>query len=183
VPPRVLLLPGLYNSGPDHWQSHWETSEPGFQRLVQDDWNTPALDDWIQRLDQAVAAAGSGVVLAAHSASCILVAAWAARPGRTVRGALLVAPSDSEAPSAPAGPTGFAPMPRGRLPFPSIVVASSNDPYVTLDRATELARWWGSRLVSVGALGHINSASRLGGWPRGRALLEELLDGPPVAPG
>lgn len=182
MPPRVLLLPGLYNSGPDHWQSHWEAREAGFQRLVQDDWETPALPDWVCRLDETVAATGPDVVLVAHSSSCALVAAWAGLPQRSVRGALLVAPSDPEGPAYPAGPRGFAPMSRRRLPFPGIVVASSNDEYVTLDRAAEFARSWGSRFVPVGPLGHINSASGLGDWPTGRALLEELLTGAAVAP-
>jgi predicted alpha/beta hydrolase family esterase len=175
VAPRALILPGLYNSGPQHWQSHWEAADPSFQRLHQDDWETPALADWLQRLDPAVKASGLDVVLVAHSSACILAAAWGALPGRRVRAALLVGPSDSEAPSYPIGPRGFAPMPRARLGFPSIVVASSNDEYVTLERAEEFARCWGSRFVPVGPLGHINSASNIGDWPAGRALLEELL--------
>ena len=130
------------------------------------------------RLDQAVAAAGPEVVLVAHSAACILVASWGAEAGHRVRGALLVAPSDYEAPSAPKGPTGFTPMPKRPLSFPSIVVASSNDQYVTLERAAAFARAWGSRCVVAGALGHINAASQLGDWPVGRRLLDELLAKP-----
>ena len=174
---RVLLLPGLYNSGPDHWQSHWEAAEPDFQRVMQDDWETPVLADWVARLDQAVNTATADVVLVAHSSSCALVAAWATRPGqpRQVRGALLVAPSDSEAPSYPAGPRGFAPMPLQPIGFPSIVVASSNDEYVTVERAEFFARSWRSRFILAGALGHLNSASALGMWPQGRALLATLL--------
>jgi serine hydrolase len=177
VTPRVLLFPGLYNSGPLHWQSHWEAANPDFLRVQQEDWDTPALADWVARLDHAVAAAGPDVVLVAHSAACILVATWGAQPGHRVRGALLVAPSDSEAPSAPAGPTGFTPMPRQPIPFPTIVVASTNDEYVTLERAAAFAESWGSRFVPAGARGHINSASHLGDWPVGRALLQELLAG------
>jgi predicted alpha/beta hydrolase family esterase len=85
-----------------------------------------------------------------------------------------VAPSDPEAPSYPEGPTGFAPMPLERLRFPSVVVASRNDPYVTLDRARQFAAAWGSRLVDIGDAGHINSQSGLGDWPSGLSLLEEL---------
>jgi uncharacterized protein len=85
-----------------------------------------------------------------------------------------VAPSDPEAKSYPEGPTGFAPMPRNRLGFPSIVVASRNDRYVTLARAREFADAWGSRFVDIGDAGHINTESGLGDWPYGLALLEEL---------
>jgi len=177
---RVLLLPGLFNSGPEHWQSYWERSDPSFRRVVQRDWETADRREWVKTLDQAVAEAGPDVVLAGHSTSCALVAFWAREPGSRVRGALLVGPSDTEAPSYPRGPTGWAPMPLERLPFPSIVVASEDDEYVTLARAERFARAWGGRLVNIGAAGHINSTSGLGDWPRGRALLDELLVGQPT---
>ena len=178
IPTRVLLLPGLFDSGPEHWQSNWEHTDPSFVRVVQQDWETPIRADWVATLEAAVAASGSGVVLVAHSAACALVAFWARATSRTVRGALLVAPSDTEASSYPAGPTGWQPMPLARLPFPSIVVASSNDEYVTLDRARAFAEAWGSRFVHIGAAGHINGPSRLGPWNRGKALLADLLDQP-----
>ena len=172
--PPVLILPGLYNSGPDHWQSRWESAHPEFGRVMQDDWERPRCVDWIARLEAAILATPDAV-LVAHSSSCALVAHWAGTGGAgRVRGALLVAPSDTEAASYPAGPTGFAPMPLGRLPFPSVVVASTDDPYVTFERARTFAEGWGSRLVTVGDAGHINGQSGLGDWPAGFALLQEL---------
>lgn len=172
--PPVLILPGLYNSGPDHWQSRWESAHPEFGRVMQDDWERPRCVDWIARLEAAILATPDAV-LVAHSSSCALVAHWAGTGGAgRVRGALLVAPSDTEATSYPAGPTGFAPMPLGRLPFPSVVVASTDDPYVTLERARTFAASWGSRLVTLGDAGHINGQSGLGDWPAGFALLQEL---------
>jgi predicted alpha/beta hydrolase family esterase len=175
--PRVLLLPGLYSSGPEHWQSHWERENPDFRRVEQRDWETPERNEWVETLDRAITAKPTPVVLVAHSLACCLVAHWAttaaAQEGH-VRGALLVAPSDVEAKGFPPGATGFAPMPTARLPFPSIVVASTDDEYLTLSRAERFAADWGSRLEIVGALGHINSASGLGLWPGGFALLDEL---------
>ena len=143
---------------------------------MQTDWETPRRDDWVATLDQAVAEAGGPVVLAAHSLGCALVAHWAggSRHLGKVRGALLVAPSDVEAPSYPTGTTGFAPMPLRKLPFRSIVVMSADDQYVTPGRARQFAQAWGSQLVDVGPKGHINSASGLGMWPEGFALVEEL---------
>lgn len=170
----VLILPGLYNSGPEHWQSHWERAHPEFRRVEQDDWETPRFADWTARLEDAVREAGPDTVLVAHSLACTLVARWAETTKQRVRGALLVAPSDTEAPSYPEGTEGFKPMPRKRLPFPSIVVASSDDPYVTPERAEEFARAWGSELVNIGPAGHVNSASSLGDWPVGFALLQRL---------
>jgi predicted alpha/beta hydrolase family esterase len=173
----VLILPGLYNSGPDHWQSRWESVHPEFRRVLQDDWERPRCADWTARLEAAVLAT-PGAVLVAHSSSCALVAHWAGTAGSgRVRGALLVAPSDTEAASYPAGPTGFDPMPLARLPFPSILVASTDDQYVTLERARTFADAWGSRLVTVSDAGHINGQSGLGDWPAGFALLQELRRG------
>src|SRR6266480_176888 len=174
---RTLLVPGLYNSDPDHWQSRWEAGDETMERVIQDDWETPHCADWVARLDQALAYAGPDILLVAHSAGCALVAHWAigCQQGQ-VRGALLVAPSDPEAPSFPGGATGFAPIPLLRLPFPSMVVASSNDPFVTVGRAQTFARAWGSEFVMIGEAGHINTASGLGDWHEGLALLRNLCE-------
>lgn len=179
---RILLLPGLWNSGPEHWQSHWERERSDSTRVVQAEWETPDRADWVATLDAAVRAAEGPVVLAAHSLACTLVSHWAAQAGdealRRVRGALLVAPSDVEAPSYPEGTTGFAPMPMAPLPFRSIVAYSTDDEYVSADRARAFAAAWGSRAVEAGALGHLNSASGLGTWPLGQSLLDELAAAP-----
>ena len=176
---RTLILPGLHDSDTGHWQSRWEARDETLLRVVQDDWETPHCADWIARLDQALALTGPDAVLVAHSAGCALVAHWAVGEfSRRIRGALLVAPSDPEASSFPSGPTGFAPIPLLRFRFRSIVVASSNDPYVTLSRAQTFAMAWGSEFVMIGEAGHINSASGLGGWAEGFALLNTLRKPP-----
>ncbi|HET7812451.1 MAG TPA: alpha/beta hydrolase [Steroidobacteraceae bacterium] len=170
-------MPGLGNSGPDHWQSHWERRDPTCQRVPQSEWDAPDCADWIAGLEGALACARGPVVLAAHSAACAMVAHWASRPGAgpgAVRGALLVAPSDPQGPNYPKEPTGFAPMPQARLPFRSIVVASDADPYVDLERAREYAQAWGSELVVMPGAGHINVASGHGPWPEGFELLDGL---------
>jgi predicted alpha/beta hydrolase family esterase len=176
VSPRVVLIPGLWDSGPEHWQTHWKAEHPSFVRLRQRDWETPDRREWVETLQQAIASDPGPVVLAAHSLGCCLVAHWAAAHQGNVQGALLVAPSDVDAPSYPAGTNGFVPMPLARLPFRSIVVASTDDDYLDLARAERFAAAWGSRLEVAGALGHINSASNLGSWPRGFAWLRELLE-------
>jgi len=174
---RTLILPGLHNSDPEHWQSRWEARDKTMERVIQDDWETPHCADWVARLDQALERTGPETSLVAHSAGCALVAHWAVGYQRgLVRGALLVAPSDPETAMFPSGPTGFAPMPLVRLPFPSVVVASSNDPFVTVVRAQAFARAWGSEFVMIGEAGHINSASSLGDWPEGFSLLRSLRE-------
>ncbi|AXY78332.1 alpha/beta hydrolase [Paraflavitalea soli] len=172
--PIIFILPGLNNSGPQHWQTQWETAY-GFTRIEQLDWDTPVCEDWINTIDAAVTQhAPHKVILVGHSLACCTIVRWAARYNRVIKGALLVGPSDVDAPSYPPGTTGFMPMPLNKLPFPSITVASTNDMYVTMERAQQFADAWGSRLVNVGDYGHINSASNLGLWPEGMALLQQL---------
>lgn len=172
---RVLIIPGLGNSGEQHWQSSWERQFPDFERVNQKEWDTPICEDWINQLDRAVMAGdAANVLLVGHSLACTTIAYWAKTFQRTIKGALLVGPSDTEAESYPPGTTGFAPVPLQQLPFPSIVVASTNDFYVTLERATFFAQSWGSKLVNIGAAGHINVNSGYTDWPEGFRLLKEL---------
>lgn len=170
----ILLHPGLYNSGEQHWQTHWE-KQYGFVRIEQNDWDTPARQDWVARLDEKVMQHAPGdVILAGHSLACITIAYWAKQFNRPIKGALLVAPSDTEAPSYPEGTSGFQPVPLLKLSFPSIVVSSNDDEYVSPARAKQFADAWGSSYVEVENLGHINSASNLGLWDFGAQLLLQL---------
>jgi uncharacterized protein len=181
--PTALILPGLGNSGPDHWQSHWERRDPACRRVLQDDWDTPDCATWVARLARELDRLDTPVVLVAHSAACALTAHWAANAGAAaakVRGALLVAPSDPAGPNYPAGPRGFNPVPLRPLPFPTIVVASDNDTYVSLQRAREYATAWGSSLLVLENAGHINVASGHGPWPQGFALLDTLRRATPI---
>ena len=174
----TFILPGLSNSGPEHWQSYWERMDSSCRRILQDEWERPRCEEWVATLGRAVASEQSEIVFVAHSSACALIAHWAATASpellTRVRGALLVGPSDPEGPHYPIGPSGFAPMPRLALPFRSVVVASEDDVYVSLAQARSYAEAWGSAFVNVGAAGHINSASNLGAWPAGYALLEGL---------
>ena len=175
LPSYCFILPGLYNSGPQHWQTRWE-ERYGFTRIHQQDWDNPDKDDWIHTISEVIAPfPPEQVILIGHSLACITVAHWALRYDRHIKGALLVAPSDVEAPGFPKGTSGFDPVPLNKLPFPSIVVASSNDQYLSLPRARLFADSWGSRFVLAGAVGYINAASGLGGWDEGYRLLQTLF--------
>jgi predicted alpha/beta hydrolase family esterase len=173
----VLVIPGLGGSGPEHWQTLWERRFPLHVRVEQRDWDHPDLESWLAALRDRIDAVSEPVVLVAHSLGCALVAhaagCWPALP---VRGALLVAPADVDSPACtPAETRCFSPLPLQRLPFPAIVVASRNDPFVTFERAQALAAGWGAELVDAGAIGHINALSGLGEWPAGLACLDRLL--------
>jgi hypothetical protein len=177
---KVLILPGLFNSGEAHWQSQWERQFSGLHRVEQQNWETPVAADWVERLNEEILAADGDVVLVAHSLAITLITHWAAQypESRKVRGALLVAPSDTEADIYPSGTTGFTPMSTQSLPFPTILVASTDDPYVTQARAKTFAKAWGSELVWLENAGHINGQSGYGAWPEGVALLFKLTDDP-----
>lgn len=174
---KILILPGISSSGALHWQTLWEKANPAFIRVEQDDWITPNCSDWIEKLEAAVEESGPNTVLVAHSLACLLVAQWAASTRHTIKGALLVAPPDPANPNFPAGATGFAPLPQLPLPFRSILVASSDDHYASLEFSRKLAGLFGSDFVEAGALGHINSDSGIGDWPEGFELLRKLLTG------
>jgi len=172
-----FIIPGLGNSGEGHWQTYFERSGPNFTRINQDEWDAPVCDDWVARVDEVLAGHDlSKVVLVGHSLGCVTIAQWAQRTGKVVRGALLVAPSDLEAPQyQDAFPiTGFTPIPRARLAFPSIVVGSENDQWMSGERARYFAAQWGSEFISLGDAGHINVASGYGAWDAGLTVLERL---------
>src|SRR5262249_30855155 len=108
----VLILPGYGDSGPDHWQSHWERDDPTFRRVMQEAWLLPKMAVWVTRLEEAVAACVRPPVFAAHSLACSLVAHWATRPGARAVGALLVAPADVDSPAHTADEVrNFSPVP------------------------------------------------------------------------
>jgi hypothetical protein len=178
--PRVLLLPGWQDSGPDHWQSRWERLH-GYERVQQADWHWPRRGDWMARLEEMLLEDERPALLVAHSLGCQLVAAWAAhsRHSGRVQGALLVAPPDTERDDMPPQLHGWAPMVRAALPFPSIALLSRDDPYGHYYRMAAVAEGWGARLVDVGARGHVNGDSGLGDWPEGHALLRGLAAGVP----
>jgi len=171
---NILILPGIGSSGPKHWQTLWEQSNPSFVRVHQKDWYTPVCSDWISELEVAVAQSGPDTILVAHSMACLLVAHWAAVSTLSVSSALLVAVPDPDGPFFPSGTTGFSTLPQTRLPFQSIVVASVNDCFGSAEFNRRCAEHWGSRFVSIGADGHINADSNLGDWPQGFELLKSL---------
>ncbi|TDV04626.1 RBBP9/YdeN family alpha/beta hydrolase [Paraburkholderia caballeronis] len=175
----VLVVPGYLDSGEGHWQTRWEALHADFRRVRMPDWLHPDRDAWCRALDAAVAAANGRVLLAAHSLGCLTIACWALRDGAReqvakVDGALLVAVPDPDGPQFPATATGYGAVPLDTLPFASIVVASSDDPYGGVAFAQRCANAWGSGWENLGARGHINADSGLGDWPQGLARLASL---------
>lgn len=172
----ILTIPGLGGSGTAHWQSFWDTTHSQCRRVHQDNWNIPDFDAWITGLHLAISSCSEPPFLVAHSLGCALVAHWARKhPDIEIGGALLVAPADVESEHhTPPEAHIFAPMPMAVLPFPSILVASSTDPYLDLRQAQVFATAWGAEFVNIGPYGHINVASHMDEWDEGWALLQSL---------
>ena len=172
---RVLVAPGLRGSGPGHWQSRWQALFPDLQRIDQDRWDVPDLPAWSARVDAVRRLVHSGqdrrpLLIVAHSFGCLAAVHSVARDSAHVAGLLLVAPADP----AKFGVAGL--LPRQALPAPSVMVGSSNDPWMAAPRAALWAQRWGSVFVDCGALGHINAESGLGDWPQGLEILYFLAE-------
>lgn len=176
----MLIVPGLDGSGPDHWQSLWEAElGASARRIAPASWSAPDADDWLAAISAVAgrAADGGGLTIVAHSLGCLAAAMWlVANGGDGIRGALLVAPPDRDAPAFPARAAGFVP-PRGSLPVPTIVVAADDDPYASPAASRGLADAWGAEYLELSGVGHVNAESGLGDWPQGRALLARLAGG------
>jgi hypothetical protein len=175
IQPTIVIVPGWRDSGPGHWQSLWAERMQGVVRVVQDDWFTPARAAWVPTLERVVLDSPAPVVIVAHSLGCIATAHLPPDAAARIHGALLVAPAD---PERRAVLSDFAPVPSTRLPYRSILVASSNDPFCPVRLAGAYARAWGSEFVRMQNAGHINIESGHGDWPLGLALLRSLMDEP-----
>ena len=180
-PPTILIVPGLRDHVEGHWQTILARKLPNARVVPPLEHDKLSCAARIEALDQALAGIAGNVVLVSHSAGVITTVHWAQHHRREIKGALLAAPPDFES-SLPDGyPTmdvlrqhGWLPTPKTRLPFPSIVAASANDPLARIEKVAQLANAWGSLLVDVGAVGHLNPASGFGEWPRAMEFVAEL---------
>lgn len=167
----ILVIPGHMGAGPDHWQSRLISKLSSAQLVDQDDWVHGSLPKAINAVVEAVAAAEKPVVFVAHSVGCILVARAVQTLGENIHkvkgGYLVVPPNEAALRSLVGIDPSFADVPRDPLPFPSLLVATSNDPYSTLEDSASLALAWGSLLVEAGEAGHIDHTSGHGPWPEG----------------
>lgn len=160
-PPRLLIVPGLHNSGPTHWQSWLHSLHPSAVRVEQRDWTQPQLDRWAGRITSTLERQGAGPwLVAAHSFGCLALARHLLlQPDSPVAGVLLVAPADPDK----FGVAGL--LPQGALTVPSTMVVSNTDPWMRAVAARGWAQRWGSHTVNLGDAGHINSAAGFGPLP------------------
>ena len=146
------------------------------RRVDLAEWNKPVREDWVRTLAEAVNGAEKPVVIVAHSLGVATTVQALGEFGKPVAGAFLVAPPDVANPAIrPRHLMTFGPYPRDPLPFPSIVVASSNDPFCGFDVAEDLAAAWGSAFIHAGEAEHINAESGYGPWPEGTMAFANFL--------
>ncbi|MEU1521080.1 RBBP9/YdeN family alpha/beta hydrolase [Nocardia rhamnosiphila] len=180
--PTIVIVPGLRDHVAEHWQTLLAERLDKVRTVPPLEHDKLGLAARIAALDAVVADVDGPVVLVAHSAGVMITVHWAQHHQRPVRAALLATPADVGTPMPSGYPTpeelaagGWLPIPRRRLPFPSIVAASTTDPLAAYRRVAGMAETWGSRLVDLGDVGHLNPASGYGEWPRAQELLDELL--------
>lgn len=175
---HYIIVPGLGNSGPNHWQSIWQKELPNALRVEQANWDRPVCDDWVRHLAQSLEGKElSQTILIGHSLGCIAIVHWAHRYRQKVKGAFLVAPADIERPAHDFLGEGFTPVPLMPLPFRSKMIVSTNDPWLSVGQANVYANGWESELHWIGEAGHINGDAGYGPWPEGKALLQEIAVG------
>ncbi|NMG38515.1 alpha/beta fold hydrolase [Chelativorans sp. ZYF759] len=172
----ILIVPGYTNSGPGHWQTRWQTKLSTARRVEQAEWTKPVREDWTRTIAEAVNTAERPVVLIAHSLGVAAAVQALDAFEKRVAGAFFVAPPDVANPAIrPRHLMTFGPYARDPLPFPSVLVASRNDPYCDYDVAEDIAGAWGSLFMDAGEAGHLNTESGHGPWPEGLLVFARFL--------
>lgn len=177
TPVQTFVIPGFAGSPEGHWQHIWAEERPHARMIMQENWYFPQLEAWASTLERALLAAENPVFLVAHSLGCILAARIGEGPAaHKVRGALLVAPGDLDVTERlHPGLIRFGAMPERALPFPSVLLGSRNDSYMSEERARYFGGRWGAHYVDMGYVGHINLASGFGRFEHGYRLFDTLL--------
>ncbi|MET3819721.1 putative alpha/beta hydrolase family esterase [Burkholderia sp. PvR073] len=180
--PTILIVPGLRDHVEDHWQTHLQRRLPNARAVAPLEADKLSRAARVAALDAALAAIDGPVILVAHSAGVMIVVHWALQATRAIDGALLAAPADLDTPMPAGYPApdaidahGWTPVPTQPLPFPSIVAASRNDPLARFERTEAFAAGWGSKLVDLGEVGHLNPASGYGEWHDAERLIGEVI--------
>jgi len=178
----ILIVPGYGDSSPNHWQGIWLKHFPNAVKVIQKDWIKVDKVEWVRTLDSAIQSAEAPIILVGHSLGCSTILYWInskenKKSIHKIKGAFFVAPPDPNSEAYRAlSIKGFDSLPLDYLPFPSILVASENDPFLTVEQSRYFADRLGSEFINIGKRGHIGEDSGLGEWKEGKALLKKLLE-------
>lgn len=169
---KTLIVPGLEGSPAPHWQQWWAATDPCALMVDLSDPARPNPVLWEVELASMILRHPDSI-LVGHSLGAVLISRLLARwPHLKVRGALLVAPAETRGNDRIGH---FGTIAEVRFGIPTTVVASRNDPWMSYERARDLAMVWGSALVDLGHAGHINVASGFGPWTAGKQLRDEMV--------
>jgi predicted alpha/beta hydrolase family esterase len=172
---NIVFVPGYGNSINGHWQELWHKEFENSYWVEQNDWENPNCDDWVEALNLLIQSLQGPILLVTHSLGGSTVIEWSKKYTANILGVFLVAVPDVESVSFPEAITGYKKPPLEKLSFPSLVLASTDDPYSSVDRTVYFAKNWGSELISIGDLGHVNTDSNLGKWSEGKDLLNKFM--------
>lgn len=177
----ILIVPGLRGHVAEHWQTLLANRLQKVRTVPPMGRDNIDCGARCAAIERAVQAIKGDIILVAHSGGAISVAHWALTTRRPVRAALLATPPDFETPMPDGYPTmaelehaGWLPIPWDPLPFPSVVAASRNDHLARFERVEEMAADWGSDLVDLGAVGHLNPESGFGEWTMAVQLVHDI---------
>ncbi len=177
----IVLVPGLNNAGPAHWQTLLQNKFVNIVRVKQDDWDNPSRKPWIAGIEQIVKTIDGPIVFVGHSCGSVAIAQWAEQFGgcySNIKGALLVAPADVDRENAHIDILAMRPLPKAAINFKSIIICSDNDDHCTLDKSYLLARQWNSEVVLVKGGSHFHTEAGYGKWPLVEQLMAELAGQP-----
>lgn len=136
----ILVVPPEDGAPPGPWSTFARRRTPGARRVAP-----PAGDLDLNRWAAGVAVAIDGCaappLVVAHGFGALATLRAAFLFERRPAGALLVAPADPDRHGA------LARLPATPLPYPSLLVASRDDPSLKLTKAGALATRWGARFV------------------------------------
>lgn len=165
---KILILHGWEGSPQPHWQD-WlsrELASDGFAVYFPQlpFAATPRKKVWLETLQECMELFSPDIVVC-HSLGCILWLHYAHRHADSHPKKLLLVAPPSISTKIKAVDT-FFPYPLPRLKADAaLLVASTNDPYLTVEEAQKLSGSFGIELKLFENTGHINSASGFGPWP------------------
>jgi len=173
---NTIFIPGYGNSTEGHWQELWHKATKNSYWVEQKDWENPNCEEWVESLNKLIQSLEEPIFLIAHSLGTNTVVEWSNKYKENILGAMFVAIPDVDDKNIPDSISGYKPSSLEKLPFPSLALASTNDPYSTLDRTKYFVKKWGCELITIGDKGHVNNDSGVGEWPEGRKLLNNFLN-------
>jgi len=175
VSKKVLLLHGWGGSDFPHWQS-WLASEIAKEYgtvsfLKFSNFDFPDLEVWKKELKEELESFKPDIVICHSLANTLWFHLCVDSKLQEVEKLYLVAPPSFNC--AVEEIKSFFPLnlPTNTMAKETLLVSSTNDPYMTIDEAKELQKSLNIKMIVLDNAGHINTDSGYGEWPW---ILEEI---------